>query len=144
MMTADTTTDVFAAEDLSALQPPGRRFWVTPDMIRIDSKKGLPVPFFSVDATAKVFFGRSQSWLRLHMSDGRFTLDGKPVEPHRGSAYTAGDPPRLVLGTRAFSLADIEPMAWSAARCGIIDASRLANAIFIVKGIARQHGILRD
>ncbi len=122
-----------------AISPPGRRFWVTPEMVPRASS-GLPVPSFNVSVTAQVFFGRSASWLRLHMRpsegfpEGSFVLDGTTVvEPQRSrSAF------------RVFSLADIEPMAYALAQNGVIDQARLVAAVNIAKWVARTHGILKD
>lgn len=119
--------------------PGGRRFWVTPDMVRVD-KHAVPVPVFGVEATAQMFFARSGSWLRMRMRPhppefphGYFVLDGKPLKIRR----TKSD-------ARIFSLADIEPMAWALAQNGVIDSDQLTAIIQLVKWSARLHGILDD
>lgn len=113
----------------AGISPPGRDYWVTPDMIPVDKKLQLPVPSFSVNTVATVFFGRSGSWLRLHMR-----LDGRAVfEPRRSRA-----------DARVFSLADIEPMAHALHQRDVIDTERLICSVMITKWVARIHGILED
>lgn len=97
-----TTTD---------LHPPDRRFWVTSDMIPLD-RHGLPEPNFTVHETAKLFFGKSSSWLRLRMRRtddypaSWLVLDGVPMEIRRKDPDDPGS-------ARLFVLSDIEPMARS-------------------------------
>lgn len=93
------------------LSPEDRRFWVMPGDVQLGSK-GLPVPGFNVDQTAKFFFNQSGSWLRLRMkADDEhpltwLVLDGAPIEIMRKD-------PDNEFSARIFTLADIEPMAWS-------------------------------
>ena len=93
------------------LSPDSQRFWVVPEDIAF-GRKGLPEPAFNVDQTARFFFNQSGSWLRLRMKPDEnhphtwLMLDGEPIEIARKDP---GDD----FSARVFSLADIEPMAWS-------------------------------
>jgi len=113
----------------AGISPPDRDYWVTPGMIPVDKKLHLPVPSFSVNTVATVFFGRSGSWLRLHMR-----LDGRAVfKPIRSRA-----------DARVFGLSDIEPMAHALHQRDVIDTERLICSVMITKWVARVHGILED
>lgn len=119
----------------NALAPPGRRFWVMPEMtVR---KK---VPTFSIKYAASVFFGRSPSWIRdmetpelPQYPEGRFLLDGQRMGFERDTR-----------GARLYRLHDIEPMAHSVYRFGVINLSRLHACVEVVKWVGRLHGILED
>jgi hypothetical protein len=96
---------------MTELRPKDRRFWVTKEMLAFGND-GLPKPNFNVEETAKIAFGMSGSWLRFRMrpNEGHpltwLVLDGKPIEILRKN-------PDDEQSHRVFSLADIEPMAWS-------------------------------
>jgi hypothetical protein len=96
---------------MTELSPAGRRFWVMPEMLS-HGNDGLPNPHFNVVETAKFFFGMSGSWLRFRMrpDEGHpltwLVLDGRPIEIQRKN-------PNDEQSHRVFSLANIEPMAWS-------------------------------
>jgi hypothetical protein len=93
------------------LRPRSRRFWVTREMLAFGGD-GLPNPRFNVEETAKIFFAKSGSWLRFRMRpsdehpDTWLVLDGKPIQIQRKN-------PADDQSHRVFSLAEIEPMAWS-------------------------------
>lgn len=96
---------------MTELRPEGRRFWVEPEMLGY-GRDGLPEPHFNVVETAKMFFGMSGSWLRFRMRPDAehpstwLVLDGRPIEIQRKN-------PDDEQSHRVFSLANIEPMAWS-------------------------------
>jgi hypothetical protein len=96
---------------MTELRPEGRRFWVEPEMLGY-GRDGLPNPHFNVEETAKMFFGMSGSWLRFRMRPNDdhpstwLVLDGSPIEIQRKN-------PDDEQSHRVFSLADMEPMAWS-------------------------------
>ena len=109
---------------MTALRPEGRRFWIEHGMIPLD-RQGLPSPNFTVHETAKLFFAKSSSWLRLIMRVteeyplSRLVLDGKPMDIRRKRGNDSA---------RLFTLADIEPMAYSIFEFALaeIDAERKA------------------
>jgi hypothetical protein len=96
---------------MTELRPEGRRFWVTPEMLRY-GRDGLPEPHFNVVETAKFYFGMSGSWLRFRM---------RPDEGHPLTWLVLDDQPMEILrknpddeqSHRVFTLADMEPIAWS-------------------------------
>ena len=96
---------------MTELRTAGRRFWVMPEMLSFGND-GLPNPHFNVVETAKTFFGMSGSWLRFRMRPDEdhpntwLVLDGAPIEIQRKN-------PDDDQSHRVFSLADMEPMAWS-------------------------------
>ena len=129
------------------LNPPDRDFWVYDDMC-IKDKSGIPVPNYSVQDAAKVFFARSADWLRwrgrpVHPHkedqpctsrchpDGYFVLDGVKIEEKRTEA-----------GARVYTLADIERMAHALAQKEALDGRALTNVIMIVKWQARLYGVI--
>jgi hypothetical protein len=119
--------------------PPGRRFWITEEMIEARGRKGEPVPWFSTHTVATVFIGRSAAWLRVRMrtSDdfpySELVLDGQPIEVHRSQT-----------GDRQFSLRDIEMTAHALRDTGSIDDDRFTCMIMMVVWCARQNGLLGD
>jgi hypothetical protein len=129
-------TDVMAAvEDIV----PG--FMVTEAMIDERDWTRGQAPFFRVDAVAKVFFGMSASWLRLKLKadkdhpDTWFVLRGKKMDFRRSD-------PGKTDSSRVFTLADIEPMAWSLFTFGAIDAIRLGQILRIVQAVAILYELL--
>lgn len=147
MITEIAGTETMPAEGLA---PPDRLFWVMPDMIPQD-KYGRPKLKFTVDQVAKFFFGYSGSWLRLKMKpdanhpDTYFVLGGERMEFNREASY--GKPAEARendLSARFFTLADIEPMAYSLFAFGAITHDRLVAVINLVKWEARLHGTLED
>ena len=118
--------------------PPGRRFWLTDDMIVVKDD-GTPKPWFSTHTVATVFIGRSAAWLRVRMRsteefrDSELVLDGKPLDIHRSAT-----------GDRQFSLADIEKTAHALYGTGSIDENRFVCMIMQVVWCARQNGLLTE
>jgi len=137
---------VIAEPDL--LHPPDGRFWLHDEQFGRDHKdlhvkkdrKGRVAPNYSVQETAKFFFGRSSDWLRWrYESDevrdeegnvtrparhphGFFVLDGKPLVPKKAPS-----------GYRYYTLPDIERMAHALAQNGVIDGTELSMVIQLVK-----------
>jgi hypothetical protein len=118
-------------------------------MFRVD-KDGMPIPSFPVKVVAQVFFGQNSDWLRWRMRpdapskktgeqrfpDGYFVLDGEPLEfkrkPTDHDATTA----------RYFTLADIERMGAALAQQSLIDGTKLAHIVLMVRTCARLYGAL--
>ena len=119
------------------LNPPDRDYWVYDDMCAKD-KSGTPVPNYSVQDAAKVFFARSADWLRWRgrpnmpkHPDGYFVLDGVKIEEKRTEA-----------GARVYTLADVERMAHALAQNEALDGRALTNVIMIVKWQARLYEVI--
>jgi hypothetical protein len=121
--------------------PPGREFWITPDMIVV-GKKGESKPWFSTHTVATVFIGRSAAWLRVRMRtsddwpDSELVLDGTWKGMY--------DIHRSATGDRQFSLRDIELTAHALRRSGSIDEDRFVCMIMSVVWCARQYGLLAE
>jgi len=90
-------------------------------------------PFYSVHEVAKVFFAMSSSWLRLKLN---------PDEEHPQTWFTDRDGVRLGFwrrnperpdSARLFTLADIEPMAYSLFEFSSISKARLAQILRLVQ-----------
>jgi hypothetical protein len=120
--------------------PPGRRFWITEEMIATGrGKNGEPRPWFSTHTVATVFLGRSAAWLRVRMRqseeypNSELILDGVPLDIHRSAT-----------GDRQFSLRDIEMTAHALRESGSIDDERFICMIELVTWVARQYGLLGD
>jgi len=119
--------------------PPGRRFWITEDMITTGKDGSGPRPWFSTHTVATVFLGRSAAWLRVRMRQSEefpyseLILDGVPLDIHRS-----------VTGDRQFSLRDIEMTAHALRESGSIDDERFICMIQAVCWVARQYGLLGE
>jgi hypothetical protein len=119
-----------AAEDAPA-------FMVTEQMIDERNWERGQAPFFRVDTVAKVFFGMSASWLRLKLKADKEHPDTWFVHQGKRMDFRRSDPDRTD-SARVFTLADIEPMAWSLYRFGAanFDSIRLAKILRIVQAVA--------
>ncbi len=99
------------------------------------------VPVYRVSEVAKVFFGMSESWLRLKLRpDDKhpgtwFTWSGEKIEFRRKDPGK-GD------SERVFLLSDIELMAWSLRRFKGISAIRFAHVLRVVEAQAYLYGLL--
>jgi hypothetical protein len=104
-----------------------------PGMLKY-GRDGLPDPHFNVDVTATVWFGMSGSWLRFRMRPSAehpltwLVLDGKPYEIKRKN-------PDDEQSHRVFSLADIEPMAWSLYSIEQADITRARSELTARQGL---------
>lgn len=95
--------------------------------------EGLPMdrsPTFSVSEVAKVFFARSDHWMRWRERKGFFEIDGA----------AAGT--RTEAGARTYTLADAESVLHAAARSGAISGVQLLIGLKIVRALAVNYGIL--
>lgn len=143
-------TEPMVVADPDLILPKGRKFFLDDSMFS-EGKDGVIVPNFKVKEAAKVFFGKSDDWLRWKMRprnrritnpetgeveilpgdrpDGAFVLDGKPLEFKRTGP-----------NARYFTLADIERMAHALAQSGDIDGQALIHITRMVVSCARLHG----
>lgn len=116
-------------------------FMVTEAMINERDWSRGQAPFYRVDEVAKFFFGMSASWLRLKLRpdedhpDTWFVMRGKRIDFRRND-------PGKDDSSRVFTLADIEPMAWSLYRFGVIDWARLGQILRIVEAEAFLYELL--
>lgn len=98
-------------------------------------------PLFSISEVAKVFFGKSDHWVRWVESKGFLEIDGVQIEIPRTDA------PRKKNGTfgegsRIYSLATIELMGHALARKDRITGEQLQNLLIVVATEARIWGYL--
>jgi hypothetical protein len=116
-------------------------FMVTEDMIVGRDWGRNQVPVYRVSEVAKVFFGMSESWLRLKLrtDDAHpqtwFVLHGQRMDFRRKD-------PGKTDSERVFLLSDIEPMAWSLRRFGVISPLRFAKILRIVEAEAYLYELL--
>lgn len=103
------------------------------------TEDGLPLPNYTVQETAKVFFGKGSDWLRwryrpaTHFPDGYFVLDGVVLRPKRTES-----------GNRYYTLADIERMAHALVENNAIDGEHLLIIIHMLLLQARLHRVIRE
>jgi hypothetical protein len=117
-------------------------FMVTEEMIdERDWSRGA-APVYRVSEVASFFFGMSESWLRLRL---------RPDKDHPETWFVRPDGRRIDIrrkdpdkdgSERVFTLADVEPMAWSLYRLGGISAARLAKILRIVEAEASLYGLV--
>ena len=86
-------------------------------------------PLFVVSDVSRIFFARSDHWLRWRERQGKFELDGQPLIPERNES-----------GFRKYTLSDIEKMAHALASQGKISGERLQQVLATVKAVAVIHG----
>ena len=116
----------------------GREFFLW-DSMCIRNDEGQPLPAYTVQETAKVFFGRGPDWLRWRYRPAReyphgyFVLDNVILEPKRTEK-----------GNRYYTLADIERMAHALAENNAIDGEQLSVILQLVLLQARVHGIIKS
>lgn len=116
-------------------------FMVTEEMIDSRDWGRSQAPEYRVSEVAKVFFGMSESWLRLKLRpdddhpETWFVLRGSRMD------FRRKDPGRWD-SERVFLLSDIEPMAWSLRRFGAISAIRFAQILRIVEAEAHLYDLL--
>lgn len=103
---------------------PADTFMIPDSMLR----KG---PTFSVNVTAKIFFGRSSDWIRLHQRKNRFVLDGEEVGSTRTDA-----------GYRSFSLGDVERMVYALGEGDVLNGVEMRNSLTVVRAIAAVHQMI--
>jgi hypothetical protein len=116
-------------------------FLVTEAMFNSRDWSRGPAPVYKMEEAAEVFFGMSASWLRLHLKADKdhpetwFTAGGKRMvfrrlDPDKGDS------------ARVFTLADIEPMAWSLLSFEKITAIRYAQIVRVVEAVAVLYGLI--
>jgi hypothetical protein len=116
----------------------GREFFLWDSMFN-RTEDGTPLPAYTVQETAKVFFGRGPDWLRwryrpaTHYPQGYFVLDGTILEPKR-----------TPKGNRYYTLADIERMAHALVENNAIDGEQLSIILQLVLLQARLHRVIKD
>jgi hypothetical protein len=121
-------------------------FMVTEAMIDERDWGRSQVPVYRVSEVATVFFGMSESWLRLKLRDDKdhpatwfTTMDGRKMDFRRKD-------PGKSDSERVFLLSDIEPMAWSLYRFGAFErhggARRIALILRVVEAEAFLYGLL--
>jgi hypothetical protein len=116
----------------------GRVFFLWDSMFQ-RNEEGQPLPAYTVQETAKVFFGRGPDWLRWryrpanNYPEGYFVLGGTILEPKRTKK-----------GNRYYTLADIERMAHALAQNHAIDGEQLSVIIQLVLLQARVHRVIKD
>jgi hypothetical protein len=98
---------------------------------------GLPLPWFRIEDLAKFFFVKTKDWIRwLHRDapgypKGHFLLDGVPIVPKRTRA-----------GYRAFSLPDIERMAYALHQDGRLADEDLGQILALIRQVAVRYKVL--
>jgi hypothetical protein len=105
------------------------------------SGSGLPRPIYTVQETAKLFFGKSPDWLRWRYRpakssqypNGYFVLNGVQLEPKR----TEKD-------NRYYTLADIERMAHALVENHAIDPEHLWVVLQLVLLQARLYHVIGE
>lgn len=103
--------------------------YLSPDRFMLHGIDTSAGPVFTVSEVGKVFFRRSNHWVRWSEGQGRFQLDGVEV----GTSRTP-------VGARKYTLTDIEQMAHALASHGAIDGAHLVNVLLVVQMIARLYG----
>lgn len=99
------------------------------------------VPVYRVSEVAKVFFGMSESWLRLKLRadedhpDTWFVLNGQRMDFRRKD-------PEKSDSERVFLLSDVEGMAHSLCRFGVISELRLGMILRVVEAEAYLYRLL--
>jgi hypothetical protein len=104
------------------------------------SGTGMPRPSYTVQETAKLFFGKGSDWLRWryraaepHYPQGYFVLNGLLLEPKRTEK-----------GNRFYTLADIERMAYALVQNNAIDGEQLSVVIQLVLLEARLYRVIGE
>jgi hypothetical protein len=102
---------------------------------------GIPVPSYTVQETAKLFFGKGSDWLRW-----RYRPDKSGAYPH-GYFVLNGvelEPKRTEMGNRYYTLADIERMAYALVENNAIDGDHLSVVLQIVLLEARLYRVIGE
>jgi hypothetical protein len=125
------------------LAGPAPQFMVTEEMIAGRDWSRGAAPVYRVSEVAGFFFGMSESWLRLRL---------RPDEKHPETWFVGPDGTRIDIrrkdpgrddSERVFWLSDIEPMAWSLYRFGVIDGVRLAQILRVVEAEANLYELIK-
>lgn len=97
-------------------------------LVSVDGRSSGPT--FEPGEITKIFFNRSSHWLRWRERQGHIVYDGEVV----GS--------RTDVGSRYYTLGDVEKMIHALMQNGAVDAQRGYNALMVVRYIAIVHGYL--
>lgn len=123
--------------------PQDRTYMVTEAMLLGRDWHRRQAPFYRVEEVSKTFFAMSASWLRLKMATDAehpetwFVRSGERMRFRRSK-------PEKPDSARVFTLADIEPMAYSLHDFGAIDAARLSRILNVVQAEAQLYGLFDD
>jgi hypothetical protein len=116
----------------------GRVFFLWDSMFT-RTEDGLPLPNYTVQETAKVFFGRGPDWLRWRY---------RPANNYPKGYFVLGEtilePKRTEKGNRYYTLADIERMAHALVQNNAIDGEQLSIILQLVLLQARLHRVIKD
>jgi hypothetical protein len=115
-----------------------REFFMWDNMFTLN-ENGQPLPAYTVQETAKLFFGKGPDWLRWryrpanHYPKGYFVLDDVVLEPKRTET-----------GNRYYTLADIERMAHALVENGAIDGAKFSIVLQLVLLQAVMHRVIEE
>lgn len=101
---------------------------------------GMPRPVYTVQETAKLFFGKGSDWLRWRY---------RPAEPNYPNGYfvlngVLLEPKRTEKGNRFYTLADIERMAHALVENHAIDPDHLSVVLQLVLLQARLYRVIGE
>lgn len=109
------------------------------DHMFTQNENGQPLPAYTVQETAKLFFGKGPDWLRwryrpanLHPR-GYFVLDDVILEPKRTRT-----------GNRYYTLADIERMAHALVENEAIDGGKFSIILQLILLQAVLHRVIEE
>lgn len=109
------------------------------DHMFAQNESGQPLPAYTVQETAKLFFGKGPDWLRWryrpanHYPQGYFVLDDIVLEPKRTET-----------GNRYYTLADIERMAHALVENGAIDGTKFSIVLQLILLQAVMHRVIEE
>lgn len=126
--------------NIKAQKDPGsdRMFFMWDHMFELN-EPGQPLPAYTVQETAKLFFGMGPDWLRWRyrpaksFPQGYFVLDDVVLEPKRTST-----------GNRYYTLADVERMAHALVENGAIDGAKFSIILQLVLLQAVLHRVIEE
>lgn len=126
------------------MAPPAPRFMVTDAMILSRDWQRKAGPFYSVHEVAKMFFAMSPSWIRLKLTPDDDHPDTWFVRPDGTPMVFRRRNPDKEDSARVFTLADIEPMAYSLRRFGAIGHTRLRQVVRVVQAEADLYDLFSE
>jgi hypothetical protein len=103
--------------------------YLPPDRFLLEGIDTSPGPRFTISEAGKVFFNRSDHWIRWSEKEGHLKLDGVEV----GTSRTE-------VNARVYTLTDIEQMAHALASHHAISGAHLVNVLLVVQAMARLYG----
>jgi len=102
-----------------------------PNKLMFAEKDTTEGPRLSVAQVARLFFDRTDHWLRLQENKGYFTFNGEPFEVGRSHA-----------NARIYLLADIEMIIHALAQNHRISGQNAVLALMALSAIGKIHGFL--